>query len=261
MEKIITKIDSRGVAKVTLNNPSKHNAFDDYMITQLSNAFTAIAENSDVRLMILASKGQSFSAGADLDWMKRMAAYSYEENLEDAKALAGMLKMLNDMPQPTIARVQGAAFGGALGMISCCDIAIAATTASFALSEVKIGLVPATISPYVIAAIGERYAKRYFITAERFDANTALQMSLVHETVEEQLLDKKIEQLVTSVLGNGPEAVAAAKQLISKVSGEVIDSTLIEHTCEVIAGIRVSTQGQEGLSAFLDKRKPNWLKD
>jgi methylglutaconyl-CoA hydratase len=169
--------------------------------------------------------------------------------------------MLNDMPQPTIARVQGAAFGGALGLISCCDIAVAATTASFALSEVKIGLVPATISPYVIAAIGERYAKRYFITAERFDANTALQMSLVHETVEEQLLDKKIEQLVTSVLSNGPEAVAAAKQLISKVSGEAIDSTLIGHTCEVIAGIRVSTQGQEGLSAFLDKRKPNWLKD
>jgi methylglutaconyl-CoA hydratase len=261
MEKIITKIDSRGVAKVTLNNPSKHNAFDDYMITQLSNTFTAIAENSDVRLMILASEGQSFSAGADLDWMKRMAAYSYEENLEDAKALAGMLMMLNDMPQPTIARVQGAAFGGALGLISCCDIAVAATTASFALSEVKIGLVPATISPYVIAAIGERYAKRYFITAERFDANTALQMSLVHETVEEQLLDKKIEQLVTSILSNGPEAVAAAKQLISTVSGEVIDSTLIEHTCEVIAGIRVSTQGQEGLSAFLDKRKPNWLKD
>ena len=261
MEKIVTEIDSRGVAKVTLNNPSKHNAFDDYMITQLSNAFTAIVENSDVRLMILASEGQSFSAGADLDWMKRMAAYSYEENLEDAKALAGMLKMLNEMPQPTIARVQGAAFGGALGLISCCDIAVAATTANFALSEVKIGLVPATISPYVIAAIGERYAKRYFMTAERFDGNTALQMSLVHETVEEQQLDKKIEQLVTSVLINGPEAVVAAKQLISKVSGEAIDSTLIGHTCEVIAGIRVSTQGQEGLSAFLDKRKPNWLKD
>ena len=261
MEKIVTEIDSRGVAKVTLNNPSKHNAFDDYMINQLCNAFTAIAENSDVRLMILASEGQSFSAGADLDWMKRMAAYSYEENLEDAKALAGMLKMLNEMPQPTIARVQGAAFGGALGLISCCDIAVAATTANFALSEVKIGLVPATISPYVIAAIGERYAKRYFMTAERFDGNTALQMSLVHETVEEQQLDKKIEQLVTSILSNGPEAVVAAKQLISKVSGEVIDSTLIEHTCEVIAGIRVSTQGQEGLSAFLGKRKPNWLKD
>ena len=261
MEKIITKIDSRGVAKVTLNNPSKHNAFDDYMINQLCNAFTAIAENSDVRLMILASEGQSFSAGADLDWMKRMAAYSYEENLEDAKALAGMLKMLNEMPQPTIARVQGAAFGGALGLISCCDIAVAATTANFALSEVKIGLVPATISPYVIAAIGERYAKRYFMTAERFDGNTALQMSLVHETVEEQQLDKKIEQLVCSVLNNGPEAVAAAKQLISTVSGKAIDSTLIEHTCEVIAGIRVSAQGQEGLGAFLEKRKPNWLKD
>ena len=256
MEKIITKIDSRGVAKVTLNNPSKHNAFDDYMINQLCNAFTAIAENSDVRLMILASEGQSFSAGADLDWMKRMAAYSYEENLEDAKALAGMLKMLSEMPQPTIARVQGA-----LGLISCCDIAVAATTATFALSEVKIGLVPATISPYVIAAIGERYAKRYFMTAERFDSNTALQMSLVHETVEEQQLDKKIEQVVCSVLNNGPEAAAAAKQLISTASGKAIDSSLIEHTCEVIAGIRVSAQGQEGLSAFLEKRQPNWLKD
>ena len=261
MDKVITQIDSRGVAQVTLNNPDKHNAFDDQMIIELTNAFNALAANANVRIMLLKSEGKSFSAGADLDWMKRMASYSYQQNLNDARALAAMLKALHQMPIPTIARVQGAAFGGAVGLISCCDIALASSNASFALSEVKIGLVPSTISPYVIAAIGERHAKRYFMTAERFDANTALQIELVHEAVEKSLLDDKVEQLVTAILSNGPEAVAVAKQLIFAVSGKPIDSKLIEHTCEVIAGIRVSPQGQEGLSAFLDKRKPNWLKD
>ena len=261
MDKVITQIDSRGVAQVTLNNPDKHNAFDDQMIIELTNAFNALAANANVRIMLLKSEGKSFSAGADLEWMKRMASYSYQQNLNDARALAAMLKALHQMPIPTIARVQGAAFGGAVGLISCCDIALASSNASFALSEVKIGLVPSTISPYVIAAIGERHAKRYFMTAERFDANTALQIELVHEAVEKSLLDDKVEQLVTAILSNGPEAVAVAKQLIFAVSGKPIDSKLIEHTCEVIAGIRVSPQGQEGLSAFLDKRKPNWLKD
>ena len=261
MNKVITQIDSRGVAQVTLNNPDKHNAFDDQMIIELTNAFNALAANANVRIMLLKSEGKSFSAGADLEWMKRMASYSYQQNLNDARALAAMLKALHQMPIPTIARVQGAAFGGAVGLISCCDIALASSNASFALSEVKIGLVPSTISPYVIAAIGERHAKRYFMTAERFDANTALQIELVHEAVEKSLLDDKVEQLVTAILSNGPEAVAVAKQLIFAVSGKPIDSKLIEHTCEVIAGIRVSPQGQEGLSAFLDKRKPNWLKD
>ena len=261
MNKVITQIDSRGVAQVTLNNPDKHNAFDDQMIIELTNAFNALAANANVRIMLLKSEGKSFSAGADLDWMKRMASYSYQQNLNDARALAAMLKALHQMPIPTIARVQGAAFGGAVGLISCCDIALASSNASFALSEVKIGLVPSTISPYVIAAIGERHAKRYFMTAERFDANTALQISLVHEAVEEQFLDDKVEQLITAILSNGPEAVVAAKQLVFAVSGKAIDSSLIEHTCEVIAGIRVSAQGQEGLSAFLDKRKPHWLKD
>jgi methylglutaconyl-CoA hydratase len=261
MDKVITQIDSRGVAQVTLNNPDKHNAFDDQMIIELTNAFNALAANTNVRIMLLKSEGKSFSAGADLDWMKRMASYSYQQNLNDARALAAMLKALHQMPIPTIARVQGAAFGGAVGLVSCCDIALASSNASFALSEVKIGLVPSTISPYVIAAIGERHAKRYFMTAERFDANTALQIELVHEAVEKSLLDDKVEQLVTAILSNGPEAVAVAKQLIFAVSGKPIDSKLIEHTCEVIAGIRVSPQGQEGLSAFLDKRKPNWLKD
>ena len=261
MNKVITQIDSRGVAQVTLNNPDKHNAFDDQMIIELTNAFNALAANANVRIMLLKSEGKSFSAGADLEWMKRMASYSYQQNLNDAHALAAMLKALHQMPIPTIARVQGAAFGGAIGLISCCDIAVASSKASFALSEVKIGLVPSTISPYVIAAIGERHAKRYFMTAERFDANTALQISLVHEAVEEQFLDDKVEQLITAILSNGPEAVVAAKQLVFAVSGKAIDSSLIEHTCEVIAGIRVSAQGQEGLSAFLDKRKPHWLKD
>ena len=261
MDKVITQIDSRGVARVTLNNPDKHNAFDDQMIIELTNAFNALAANTNERIMLLKSEGKSFSAGADLDWMKRMASYSYQQNLNDARALAAMLKALHQMPIPTIARVQGAAFGGAVGLVSCCDIALASSNASSALSEVKIGLVPSTISPYVIAAIGERHAKRYFMTAERFDANTALQIELVHEAVEKSLLDDKVEQLVTAILSNGPEAVAVAKQLIFAVSGKPIDSKLIEHTCEVIAGIRVSPQGQEGLSAFLDKRKPNWLKD
>ena len=261
MNKVITQIDSRGIAQVILNNPDKHNAFDDQMIIQLTNAFNALAANANVRIMLLKSEGKSFSAGADLEWMKRMASYSYQQNLNDAHALAAMLKALHQMPIPTIARVQGAAFGGAVGLISCCDIAVASSKASFALSEVKIGLVPSTISPYVIAAIGERHAKRYFMTAERFDANTALQISLVHEAVEEQFLDDKVEQLITAILSNGPEAVVAAKQLVFAVSGKAIDSSLIEHTCEVIAGIRVSAQGQEGLSAFLDKRKPHWLKD
>ena len=261
MNKVITQIDSQGIAQVTLNNPDKHNAFDDQMIIELTNAFNALAANANVRIMLLKSEGKSFSAGADLEWMKRMASYSYQQNLNDARALAAMLKALHQMPIPTIARVQGAAFGGAIGLISCCDIALASSNASFALSEVKIGLVPSTISPYVIAAIGERHAKRYFMTAERFDTNTALQISLVHEAVEEQFLDDKVEQLITAILSNGPEAVVAAKQLVFAVSGKAIDSSLIEHTCEVIAGIRVSAQGQEGLSAFLDKRKPHWLKD
>ena len=261
MDKVITQIDSRGIARVILNNPDKHNAFDDQMIIQLTEAFEAVATNSDVRIMLLQSEGKSFSAGADRGWMKRMARYSYQQNLSDAHALAAMLKALHQMPIPTIARVQGAAFGGALGLISCCDIAVASSKASFALSEVKIGLVPSTISPYVIAAIGERHAKRYFMTAERFDANTALQISLVHEAVEERFLDDKVEQLITMILSNGPEAVVAAKQLVFAISGKAIDSSLIEHTCEVIAGIRVSAQGQEGLNAFLDKRKPHWLKD
>ena len=261
MDKVITDIDDLGVARVRLNNPDKHNAFDDQMIGQLTEAFIAIADNSNVRIMVLGSEGKSLSAGADLEWMKRMASYSYDENLRDASALALMLKTLNEIPQPTIARIQGPAFGGAVGLVSCCDMAVAASAASFSLSEVKIGLVPATISPYVIAAIGQRAARRYFITAERFDAHRALQLGLVNEVVDAEQLDQEIDRLINTLLANGPAAVTAAKQLVFDVAGKPIDQQLIDATCETIAAIRVSEQGQEGLQAFLERRKPQWIKN
>ena len=260
MDKVITDIDDHGVARVRLNNPDKHNAFDDEIIGELTEVFVAIADNSNVRVMVLGSEGKSFSAGADLEWMKRMASYSYEENLRDASALALMLKTLNEIPQPTIARVQGAAFGGAVGLVSCCDMAVAASAASFSLSEVKIGLVPATISPYVIAAIGQRAVRRYFVTAERFDAHRAMEIGLVNEVVDAEQLDQEIARLIDAVLANGPEAIIAAKRLVFDIAGKPIDQQLIDSTCETIAAIRVSEQGQEGLQAFLEKRKPHWLK-
>ena len=252
------EIDKRGVATVTLNNPEKHNAFDDGIIAQLTSFFVQIGADKDVRAMILAATGKNFSAGADLNWMKRMMSYSYEENLKDAKALAAMLKTLNFLPVPTIARVQGAAFGGAVGLISCCDMAVAASGSGFSLSEVKIGLLPATISPYVIDAIGKRAARRYFVTAERFSAQTAAQLGLVSEVVEEDQLDDKINQLIENLLGNSPAAVKGAKELVFNVGGREIDAELIDFTCERIADIRVSAEGQEGLSAFFEKRKPAW---
>lgn len=256
---IAVTIDARGVAVVTMNRPQKHNAFDDVVIEQLTQAFTSLADNPAVRVMVLAAEGKSFSAGADLGWMQRMATYSFEENLRDANALAAMLKRLNTLPFPTIARVQGAAFGGAVGLVSCCDMAVATPRASFSLSEVKIGLIPATISPYVIAAIGQRASRRYFVTAERFTAQDALALGLVSELVEETDLDTAIETLLNTLLANSPAAIAAAKQLVFDVENRVVDDVLIADTSERIASIRVSEEGQEGLGAFLEKRPARWL--
>ncbi len=256
--KVTLQIDKRGVATVTLNNPKKHNAFDDTIIAQLTAFFEQIGHNTDVRVMILAATGKNFSAGADLNWMKRMMSYSYDENLEDARALAVMLQTLNFLPVPTIARVQGVSYGGAVGLVSCCDMAVAATGAGFCLSEVKIGLLPATISPYVIDAIGQRAARRYFVTAERFSAQTAAQLGLVSEVVEEDQLDDEINTLIKSLLGNSPAAIKGAKQLVFDVAGREINDELIDFTSERIAEIRVSPEGQEGLSAFFEKRKPLW---
>ncbi len=255
---VLMNIDERGVATVTLNNPKKHNAFDDSIIAELTASFIQIAENKNVRVMILAAIGKNFSAGADLNWMKRMMNYSYEENFEDARALANMLRTLNFLPVPTIARVQGAVFGGAVGLVSCCDMAVAASEAGFCLSEVRIGLLPATISPYVIDAIGQRAARRYFVTAERFSAQTAALLGLVSEVVEEDQLDGEINKLIGYLLTNSPAAIIGAKQLVSNVAGREISDELIDFTSERIAEIRVSTEGQEGLSAFFEKRKPLW---
>ena len=257
-KKVVMQIDKRGVATVTLNNPGKHNSFDDHIIAELTASFVQIGENKDVRVMILAATGKNFSAGADLNWMKRMMGYSYEENFKDAKKLADMLKTLNYLPVPTVARVQGGVFGGAVGLVICCDMAVAATGASFSLSEVKIGLLPATISPYVIDAIGQRAARRYFVTAERFSAQTAARLGLVSEVVEQDQLDEEINKLIKSLLANSPAAIKGAKQLVFNVAGQEVNDELIDFTSEQIAEIRVSAEGQEGLSAFFEKRKPVW---
>lgn len=251
--------NTNGVATVTLNRPKKHNAFNEDIIEQMTCAFQEVEADTSIRLMVLAANGKNFSAGADLEWMKRMANYGFDDNLTDARNLAEMLRTLNFLSKPTIARVQGAVFGGAVGLVSCCDIAVAADTASFCLSEVKIGLIPATISPYVIAAMGQRAARRYFISAERFTAQKALHIGLVSEVSSMDKIDQIVQKLSTQVLNNSPAAVGAAKKLVADVSNQTIDDALIEDTSKRIAKIRTSAEGQEGLSSFLEKRSPSWL--
>lgn len=255
---VLLEVDEQGIATVTLNNPEKHNAFDDGIIKQLTDIFNDISNRDDVSIMILSSNGKSFSAGADLGWMKRMASYSYEDNLKDANALAQMLKTLNFMPQTTIAKIQGAAFGGAVGLASCCDIVIASTKASFCLSEVKLGLIPATISPYVVDAIGLKASRRYFQTAERFFSDKAQLLGLVDEVVAPELLAEEVNSMVAKLLANGSQARRQAKKLSQDVAFQTIDDNLLKDTSERIAAIRVSTEGQEGLTAFFEKRTPNW---
>jgi len=212
-----------------------------------------------LRVIVLAANGKSFSAGADLNWMRRMAGYTAEENYRDALALTALMRTLNDLRKPTIARVQGAAFGGGVGLVACCDIAIAADAAKFSLSEVRLGLIPAAISPYVIAAIGARAARRYFLTGERFDAQEAFRLGLVHEVCSGDALDARVEALVTALLECGPGAVLAAKDLVSAVAHRPIDRALNDDTARRIATIRASEEGKEGVAAFLEKRKPRWV--
>ncbi|MFT5484187.1 MAG: methylglutaconyl-CoA hydratase [Halieaceae bacterium] len=247
-----------GVVSICLNRPEIHNAFDDVLIADISRELAIIAEDKTVRVVILRSAGKSFSAGADLSWMQRMAGYSYEANLADAEALAAMLNQLNSLPQITIARVQGAAFGGAVGLAACCDIVIASERASFCLSEVKLGLLPATISPYISAAIGPRACRRYFASGERFTAERAQELGLVSEMVSAEDLDQHIFNLADLLLKNGPEAIVQAKQLAFTVADRAIDAELVAETSALIANVRVSPEGQEGLSAFLEKRAPDW---
>lgn len=252
-------IDPRGVASLVLNRPDVHNAFDDLMIAELIQQLDSLAADDGVKVLILKSNGKNFSAGADLNWMRSMAKKDYQQNLDDAAGLASLMHKLDTFPKPTLALVQGAAFGGAVGLVACCDIALAEANASFCLSEVKIGLIPAVISPYVMRALGERQSRRYFLTAERFNATTAESLGLVHQVINEDTLENSAEPLVQALLQNSPAAVSAAKNLLQQIYNKNINNEVIAHTTQAIAEIRVSAEGQEGLSAFLEKRKPNWL--
>lgn len=249
---------SRGVARITMARPEKHNAFDDVLIADLTDAFERAGTDDAVRVVVLEAEGKSFSAGADLGWMERMADYSEAENLADARKLAHMVRVLNELPRPTIARVQGAAFGGGVGLVAACDIALASHAASFCLSEARLGLIPSVISPYVVEAIGARAARRYFQTAERFDAEQAQALGLVHEVVPRERLDSRLAELVGHLLDNGPAAMAASKELIRRVASGPVDDAMVEDTARRIADIRATAEGREGLRAFLEKRGPKW---
>ncbi|MEP7275281.1 MAG: enoyl-CoA hydratase/isomerase family protein [Betaproteobacteria bacterium] len=247
------------VAIVVLNRPDVHNAFNAQLIAELTATFAALDVDEAVRAVVVAGAGRSFCAGADLNWMKEMAGYTRAQNLADAQALAAMLRALDGMAKPTVARVHGAAMGGGVGLVACCDIAVAAQEASFALSEAKLGLVPATISPYVIGAIGTRQARRYFLTAERFDAAEAFRIGLVHDIVPQAELDARINDLLGELLLAGPVAQAQCKALIRTVAHRPVDAQVIAGTARAIADVRASAEGREGVAAFLDKRKAAWV--
>ncbi len=258
---IITEVDG-GVGIVTLNRAQRHNAFDDELIAELTAGLHELRDDPLTRVVVVSSTGKSFCAGADLNWMKRAAGYTPDENLRDATRLAELLSTLNELPKPTIARVQGPAYGGGVGLIAACDIAIGTYDALFALSEVKLGIVPAVISPYLLAAIGERYCRRYMLTAERFSATEAYRIGLLHELVPgEEQLDDAIAELVDALLANGPQAQAECKALIRVVAGQPIDAETIEETAQRITRVRASAEGREGLAAFLEKRPPLWVAD
>lgn len=248
-----------GVATVWMNRPDVHNAFNAQLIADLTAACRQLDADEAVRVVVLAGRGKSFSAGADLNWMKAAGAASEAENFADAMKLAGMLRTLAEMDKPTIARVHGAALGGGMGLASACDICVAGEKAVFATSEVKFGIIPAAISPYVIRAIGERQAYRYFQTAERIDAARALALGLAHEVVASEVLDAKVAEIVEALLLGGPKAQAAAKRLIRAVGNRPLSDAVVEDTARRIAQLRATPEAREGLSAFLDKRPAQWV--
>lgn len=257
----LEEIDDDGVAWIVLTRPEVHNAFNDTLIAELTTVLDGLGTDDRVRIVVLSAQGRSFSAGADLKWMHRMSGYSEKENLKDARALAGLMRTLNALPKPTLAQIQGPAIGGGVGLVACCDIAIAAETANFCFSEVKLGLIPAVIAPYAIRAMGERAARRYFLSAETFSAREALAMGLVHQVVPDEALEDAGKRMIRALLRAGPKAQVAAKDLIFAVSGRPIDDKLVEDTAARIARQRASDEGREGTAAFLHKRKPNWAKD
>lgn len=247
-------------ATITLTQPEVRNAFSDEVIAEITAAFTEVGAREDVRAVVLAAVGPAFCAGANLNWMRRMADYTREENLADAAKLAEMLRVIYECPQPTIARVQGDVYAGGMGLVAACDMAVAADSAGFCLSEVKIGLIPATIGPYVIRAMGPRAAHRYFLTAERFDAAEALRIGFVHEVAPAEQLDGRVDALLKALTSASPQALRQGKRLVLDVAEREINTALIAATVEGIADIRASADGREGVQAFLQKRKPAWLK-
>ena len=248
------------IATVWLNRAELHNAFNTQVIAELHSCFDTLNHRDDIRVVILAGRGKSFSAGADLNWMKAQGEASSEDNQADAFKLAKMLQSLATLKQPTIARVHGIAFGGGMGLASACDICVASTDAKFATSEVRLGLAPSTISPYVIQAIGARQASRYFLTAERISAEQALQIGLAHEVIAPDQLDAKVNEVAQAILLGGPQAQAASKQLIQMVDQQALTEDLLSQTAQHIAKVRQSAEAKDGLNAFLNKQSPSWIK-
>jgi len=256
------EIDHQGlVATVWLNRPDVRNAFNEQAIAEITLAFRRLDKDQQVRVIVLAARGTAFCAGADLNWMKKMASHTDEENLSDAAALAEMMRVIYSSTKPVVARVQGDCYAGGIGLVAACDMVVASASAGFCLSEVRLGLIPATISPYVIRAMGERQARRYFLTAERFDADEAKRIGLVHEVADDTQLDHEVEKFTHALLSCSPHAMDEAKRLMRDVSCAPIDRELIAETVRRIADIRSSDQGKEGVQAFLQKRKPSWIVD
>ncbi|MBC7781768.1 MAG: enoyl-CoA hydratase/isomerase family protein, partial [Proteobacteria bacterium] len=256
---IVVAVDDDGIATITLDRPEVHNAFDDVMVSELTHALRDLDVDAGVRVVILAANGPSFSSGANLNWMKRMAGFSEAQNLKDALGLAELMHTLYTLSKPTIARVHGPAYAGGLGLVACCDIAVASREATFCLSEVRLGLIPAVVAPYVIAAIGERHARRYFLTAEKFEAPEAFRIGLVHDLVEEHELGPTLNALVTLLFLGGPHALAQCKDWIARVAASPIDDRLVAESARRIAQVRASAEGREGITAFLDKRESRWV--
>ena len=246
------------IATVTLNRPDVRNAFNETMIAEVTSAFTALNARDDVRAVVLAAHGKAFCAGADLNWMKKMAAYSDDENRADAMLLANMLSSVYRCNKPVIARVNGDAYAGGMGLIAACDIVVAVDSARFCLSEARLGLIPAIIAPYVIRALGEQASRRYFITAEAFDCATALRLGFVSEAVDAAQLDATVRQIAETLCANGPQAVRACKQLVQDIAGHELNDALIADTAARIARTRAGAEGREGVASFLEKRTPDW---
>lgn len=255
---LITTVDDRGVARLTMNRPELRNAFNEALIAEICETIGRFHSDPNVRAIVLTGAGKAFSAGADLNMMKRAAGYSAAENKDDARRLAHMLNTIYTSPKPTVARVNGPAMGGGLGLIAACDVAIGSEDAFFALSEVRLGLIPAVISPFVIDAIGARHARRYFVTGERFDATTAKEIGLLHVLKPASELDDALDETISNILACGPSAQDESKRLVRTVNQRVIDKNILDETAGLIARLRASKEGKKGISAFLEKRKPDW---